>query len=302
MLKRIAILLLAGIILFPITAQAQGISSLDKLEVDLWPEYDRPQMLVIYRIQLASGTHLPASVSIRIPASAGDPTAVAVRSADGNLYSINYNRQVSGAWAAISFSTSTDEAQLEYYDPNLIKNGVTRSFTFTWPGDYEVKSFTVQVQQPLGASNMQINPSLGAGLLGSGGLMYFAGDLGPYPAQQQVAIHLSYTKPDDTLSVQSGKVEPSSPVNTSTPGRSNIAPAWIFAMGAAAIALIGGGGWLYWRSSRDLPGSPRRRNIPYREKPTQPILSDQIYCHQCGKRASPGDLFCRSCGTRLRRD
>jgi hypothetical protein len=42
----------------------------------------------------------------------------------------------------------------------------------------------------------------------------------------------------------------------------------------------------------------------HRKKKDDPGRSDideqsQIYCHQCGKRAKPGDLFCRVCGSKL---
>ena len=302
MLKKLTALLLTILVLCPTRVFAQGQPGLSKLEVDLWPEYDRPEMLVINHLTLDSSVPLPANISLRIPAAVGDPAALAVRNPDGKLYNIPFDRTVNGEWSTLSFGTSSREIQLEYYDPGLVKNGSNRSFTYTWPGDYPVKSLLAQVQQPSGASNMQVSPSLGNGIPGDGGLLYYSSDLGSHPAQQPVTIRLNYQKPDDSLSVQSSKVGPSTPVDSTTPGRSNIALPWIFVIGAAALAMIGGGGWLFWKSPRGFSKNDRRRHVPYREKPTQPTPSEMVYCHQCGKKASAGDIYCRSCGARLRRD
>jgi hypothetical protein len=76
---------------------------------------------------------------------------------------------------------------------------------------------------------------------------------------------------------------------------------WIYVLGGVAILLIAGGGYWYWHSMQGRPEPVRKRHGVYREKPTQPS-SDMIYCHQCGKKASIGDVFCRSCGTKLRKD
>jgi hypothetical protein len=283
-------------------AQAQTPVSLAKLEVDLWPEYDRPDMLVVYHMFLDPSTALPANLVVSVPAAAGEPAAVAVRNADGQLYNVAYTRVVNGDLAQISFSTSALEIQFEYYDPGLTKNGPIRSFTYQWPGGYAVKAFSVQVQQPSGASSMQITPTLGAGIPGEGGLMYFSSDLGALSAQQLMTVSLTYQKSTDNLSVQTGKVGPSAPVNDSTPGRASFGTLWIYGLGGLSLLLIGGAGAWYWRSVHNTAAPQRQRHAAYREKVTQPSQEMQLYCHQCGKKASAGDVFCRSCGARLRHD
>lgn len=293
------VLMLIMVAARPVNAAAP--ISFSKLEVDLWPEYDKPEMLVVYHIFLEPGTTLPANLTLLIPAAAGEPAHVAVRNSDGLLYNVAYNRIVNGQVAQIAFSSSVSEIQFEYYDPGLSKNGPMRSYSYHWTGEYAVRSFVVQVQQPSLASNMQIMPSLGSGSPGDGGLMYYTSELGALRDQQAATISLSYQKEDDTLSVQSGKVGPVSAVDASTPGRAAFASNWVYVLGAASALMVVGGGFWYWRSSRQSPAPARRHRPTYREKPTQPS-SDSIYCHQCGKKASVGDIFCRSCGAKLRRD
>jgi hypothetical protein len=58
--------------------QAQGEAVvLSQLRIDLWPEHDRPNMLVIYKAVLGSDVTLPVSLTFRIPAAAGEPNGVA---------------------------------------------------------------------------------------------------------------------------------------------------------------------------------------------------------------------------------
>ena len=49
-------LIIATALLVPSLARAQAPVTLSKLEVDLWPEYDRAEMLVIYQISLDPAT------------------------------------------------------------------------------------------------------------------------------------------------------------------------------------------------------------------------------------------------------
>jgi len=70
------------------------------------------------------------------------------------------------------------EIQVEYYNPELIKENKHRHFEFSWQGDYSVDSLSIQVQQPAGASNMVITPSLGKGVESADGLIYYTSQVG----------------------------------------------------------------------------------------------------------------------------
>ncbi|HJS30103.1 MAG TPA: hypothetical protein VJ768_10805, partial [Anaerolineales bacterium] len=78
---------LLSVLLIP-GARAQAEVTLEEANIALWPEYDRPGMLVIYRITLSPTVALPAALEFNIPAAAGVPNAVAETGLDGNLYSV----------------------------------------------------------------------------------------------------------------------------------------------------------------------------------------------------------------------
>lgn len=294
------LMLLALILLNFSTVPAQDEMTLSSLEVDLWPEYDRPDLLVIYHATLPPQVSLPLELTFRIPLAAGEPHAVAVKQVDGALYSVNYTRQVSGEWGLITFTATTPQVQLEYYDPRLSKQGEHRRFEYQWSGDYAVDSLVIEVQQPVGASELRLTPSLGNTRQGADGLTYVTIEVGAVAKDANFNIQVDYRKSDEALSIESLQIQPSAPLSQQTLGRVNLSQIVPWLLGALGVLLMAGGGWWYWQSRQEKGSTrPRRRRSSAPLKVESP-LPEGVYCHQCGKRAMPGDRFCRWCGTRLR--
>lgn len=284
---------------------------INTLQIDIWPEYDQPTALVIYHITLDANVNLPVDLELRIPAAAGEPNALAAGLEDNVsvLRNLVYERQVEGDWAVLRFTTSMPIVRLEYYDPNLIKKGASRNFEFIWPGDYAVTSLIFEVQQPAGARDVSLNPSLGSSVLHDDGLLYYRANLGSFSAGQEQTLSLVYQKDTNTLSVQNVPVEAAGPITTNDTGFTALNGLLPWVLGVLGVVLIAGGGIWYWQSgkSREKPKATRRRRASAAERETTTAASPapaptegHIYCHQCGKRASANDRFCRTCGTRLR--
>jgi hypothetical protein len=287
----------------PAGALAQEPLALSAVKVSLWPEFDRPNTLVIYRLTLPPQTTLPVEMSVRIPASTGSLNAVAANHPDGSLLNLTYSLEDDGEWTRVVFQATTPEVQLEYYDNSLVKEGTARRYEYRWPGDYAANSFVIEVQQPVGASDMRISPSLGAGNPGSDGLNYYTSEVGPLSQGQGFTISLAYQKADDSLSQDSVSVAPSAPLVDSASG-SNWSSALPYLLGGLGVLLLGGGAYWYWRSGQQEAPQVRRKRGARRkaaERSEPPgEASGYVYCHHCGKRAAQGDRFCRACGTQLR--
>ncbi len=287
------------------SAQTQTLSgrTLRSLEVDIWPEYDRPTVLVIYHITLPTDVDLPLELRFRIPNAAGEPHALAVREADGSLISIPYTRNVVGEWSEIVFSTTMPEIQLEYYDPTLKKEGSQRTFYYQWPGDYAVEELTIQIQQPIGATEMKITPNTTNAAIGKDGLTYYVMQVNALAKDQGFEVSINYQKPNDSLTAESLQVEPSAPVGSvtsTTPMTGNFLP-WLLG-GLGFFLIVGAVTWWFWQARTVKPpqkaNRPRRRRLVIEQK--EVIPEGAVYCHHCGKRAMAGDRFCRACGTKLR--
>lgn len=302
-------LILLIMLILPTAAQAQvTTTSLSSLEVDLWPEYDEPDMLVIYKITLASDVSLPTSLTFKIPADAGSPHAVAELQVD-TLVNITYSQRLEGEWNLITFTATVPELWIEYYDPSLEKTGDAREYSFVWPGGYAVNSLIVDVQQPWNSQNMRISPSIGTGQTGSDTLTHYIAQVGSLEEGQSFNLEISYEKPDDVLSAEMIQVRPAEPLTEETSGRLsstlNIPTnfIWLGLLGTLGLGLIIGGAVWYFRSSQKETAAPtHRRRSQSKKKPVVEtnVTNDGIYCAQCGKRAASGDRFCRACGSKLR--
>lgn len=302
--KKLSIFLLSLILLFvPLGIRAQQGITLSVVEVDLWPEFDRPTMLVIYHITLPAQVSLPVSMSLRIPAAVGTPNALASKQPDGALVTVPYTQEADGDWSRLVFQATTSQVQVEYYDPGLQKSADQRHYEYTWPGDYAVDAFIIEVQQPTGATEMQVKPGTVSARQGDDNLKYYRMNVGALPSGQQFQITVDYKKSTDELSASSVPVEPSGPLNDPNSGIASMTSVLPWFLGGVGLLLIVGGGVWYWRSGRQQASPQRelhRRNKPVESLATDSTEASNIYCHQCGKRAAPGDRFCRTCGTELR--
>jgi serine/threonine-protein kinase len=175
------------------SSEVDGMESIiESLEVALWPEFDKPAVLVIYQVQLSAGTILPAKVEMPIPARVGEPHAVAMRTRDGVLLVTDYARRVEGDWATITVETDNLEVWLEFYD-DLAIVGQNRSHSFVWPGGGDIGEFAVEVQEPIGSSDFQVTPT-GDVSMGEDGLTYHQIMLGPQSRTSTLSINLTYIK------------------------------------------------------------------------------------------------------------
>jgi len=308
MLKRFLILTVWVSFFLVTNVQAQGPMRLAEVEVDLWPEYDRPDVLVIYHVKLSTDVTLPVDVILQIPAVAGEPHAVAVRQMDGGLLNAAHERQVEGEWALIKVTATMPEIQLEYYDPQIDTEEDFHRYAYTWLSDYSVETMRIVIQQPVGASQMSVEPDLGSFTQFQGDPMqYYAMEVGSPKAGEPVGVELTYFKDSDVLSIESLQVQPSAPINGNTgeqPGIITLLP-WLIG-GLGVLLLVGGGIW-YWQlnqtGSQPIIQKRSRRTKSTIKSPEQVAAENGgqgIYCHQCGKRAAGGDRFCRACGTKIR--
>ncbi len=294
-----ALALLIFSIGYPNSAKAQNGIELSKMVINIWPEYDRPGVLVFYRITLASQTSLPATLSIRIPKAAEKPFNVAMKDVDGRLDNLRSTTATEGDWVKVSFTTPVPEVQFEYYDPSIIAVDNLHEYRYNWPGDYDIDSLVLNIQQPLAAEKFQIQPAMGTGQVNQDGFTYFESVVGEVKAGVTFVITLKYEKTGSDLSAPSQAVAPVEPISTNTIGWQTLNEVLPYILTGLGLFLIIAGVYWYWRSGKTITMAFRKRYsiIRTKETETEPAM---VFCHSCGRKAMSGDVFCRSCGTKLR--
>jgi hypothetical protein len=296
MRRLLLILILLVFWLVPGHVEAEGEVRLSKLSVDIWPEYDQPAVLMIYRIALHPDTTLPASLAIRIPLTA-QINAVAVEDSHGGLINAPYEQSAEMRWSVLKITTNSLHVQVEYYEP-LIKDDADRHIEFEWTGDYAVNDLEANFLKPVGAESVSLSHPPTQTSPGQDGLTNYHVQASNLASGQEFKLTIDYRRQTDTLRIASQPVQPVSIPGSDTPGRvslTDILP-WVLAGIGALLIVAGIFGFFAWQ--RGGQGSTKKITSP-RQKVE--IEDGFTYCHQCGKRAQPGDVFCRTCGTRLRK-
>lgn len=284
---------------WPSPALGQGSPRIAQVTVSLWPEFDRPEVLVIYRIQLAGDTALPTQASVPLPADVTTLNAVATRSDDGTLVNAQYTEETADQGTQLVIQSDSLEIQVEFYTP-IDRAGTLRSFTFTWPGGLAVDRFTYDFQEPVGAADLTLTPPASSRAVGEFGLTYHRVDAGAIDVTGKPSLAVSYTRTTDQLTSdflgnQTPLGTPAAPGGR-TPDLARYLPYALLGLG---VLLLAGGGFYYLRSVR-AERSPRPRHRRAAAE-TEELDASPVYCHNCGARASASDRFCRQCGTPLRR-
>jgi len=317
---RIIILALMLFFLIPegndnwVFAQQKTITLFSSVEVDLLPEFDQPSMLIVSTCELSQDVTLPADIVLRIPTAAGRPSLVAAGTSVDALYEVPYKIKPSGIWTYIILRSSLPIIRLEYYDPSFSTNNLNRHYDYSWQSDYTVENFYLQIQQPYGVSNIQIQPILeNSEWTSDGVLRYYNIQIGKVDAGREISFSLDYKKEGGQPSTSSLQVHSSIPITTNTPGRITIwnSVPWFLILAFSIVLIIVGVLWL-WQMNLRKPviNSLLRHNNAEKRKSSERKIEDkqsgdihpfeEIHCNLCGKRASSGDQFCRSCGNRLR--
>lgn len=254
-----------------LSAQTAPVSQYETITLELWPDYDRPAVLVILNAQLPLDSTLPAAVTLPLP-EGSTLNAVARVNAAGELFSDLVYEQNNGR---LTFETPSLAFRVEYYVPYTAQE-LERQIDFSWTAPAAVGQLRPLVQKPLKAENMVITPEVLQTQMTNTGFEYYLLGAQPLAAGQTFTVQANYTLPNGALSRPSEdititEVEPSFVfVNW----RSILLGLFFFCIGAIflASALL-----------------DRKKQRVY--KPTK-----ANFCAQCGKPVSAGDKFCRVCG------
>jgi hypothetical protein len=296
MRKQILVLTLLIVLLVPVLVQAQSEMHLSLVDVDIWPEYDQPAVLMIYRFTMASGTTLPANLALRIPSGA-QINAVAVVDPTKGLINAPYDKTAQGEWSVVKITTNSLQVQIEYYT-TLDKNGSARHIVFEWAGDYAVDTLDVNFLRPFAAENVILSIAPMDTTPGQDGLTNYHIQTTNLANGQSFVLTIDYQRNTDDLSISSLPVQAVSTPGPDTPGRvsmTGILP-WVLAGFGVLLIVAGVVGFVVWQRGGQ-GSSTIRKKTPQRKEREE----ESIYCRQCGKRAQPGNIYCRTCGTRLRR-
>jgi hypothetical protein len=253
---------------------------LASLQIEIWPEYDRPAALVILKGELAADAGLPAAVAVRIPVSSGGPAAVAYSAQSaGPLLNLPYDRSTAAGFIALRFTVPDRFFHVEFYDP-IATGTPERRYQYRWPGDLPAEALHVVLQEPAAASGLSVEPALPERATGTDGLHYRSAQLGPVAQGKALLLDVRYTKTDARTSVELLKADPPAALPLAVEASKRSEEFWLFLASAFIALLLTGTSLLIY-----IRGRRRRR-----------ATAGAVSCVSCSATLSPGDRFCSKCG------
>lgn len=310
--------ILLGLLFLAQAAMAQTSSGQVKnLLVEIWPEYDQPETLVIYHVELASTTVLPAQLTFRLPGYLEKMFVVAVEQ-DGNLVEVNAEAiqlQHEGDSLLLTFSAPSPKVQFEYYDPVILKKeGQKRQLDFDFTASYPTEKAAFQVQEPTGSENFALTPPASGSFTGSDGLKYHTIEIAGLATNETFKVTATYTRTSDQLSTQlvggtTAEHGADLTVVAEPPANENLTLGYTL-IGIGAAVLLGVAGYWWWSkrtATATRPGPrPSRRKAAAKAKRTtpqpQPVPETSKFCYRCGALLREDSNFCHVCGAERRKD
>lgn len=298
LIRSILGLFLLPFLLVGAAAAQTNATQLDSLTVELWPDYDRPSLLVLLTGTLPEATALPATVRLPLPPGA-ELHAIARFNEAGALIS---DVESSDTGDELTLTTPGRRFRVEYYVPYEI-DGDAHSFTFEWLSDLTIDAVSATVQQPLAAIDMRITPEpTGSAADRGDGLNYFQIAPRPLASGEPFTVEGTYTVETPTLSAPPATLPAGGDTAASeTPATGGLNPLWLLAIPIALGLVIGA-----WYLGRQQGSGRARKPKPSRTTAaTRPTTDSKQaaagFCHNCGQPAQAGDVFCRKCGTALKK-
>jgi hypothetical protein len=280
----------------PSTGLAENpVTAIESLKVQLWPDYDRPAVLVMISGSLPSSAPLPAFVNLPLLPGA-KLNAVARADANGNLFADIVYTVDSGR---LSLSTPDPQFRVEYYVPYRVEGG-EHHFTFDWLADVSVEALSVIVQKPVSATSLLTQPPATDVVHGEDGLTYHVLPTSSAPARETLSVHLSYVATAAALSAET-RAAPAptpAPVQEVRLPAAPTAPAadpglgWGFLL--AIVVTAGASMGITWQIARNRFVSGVAGEVPRSERPAV------RHCPGCGLPCGIDDYFCSDCGQDLR--
>jgi len=275
---------------------AQGPVPLTELHIALWPEYDDPRLLVII-----DGTLTTADQTVRIPLPAGaEVNAVAVADENGQLFTAAYQLNAN----VVTLTPPRPTFRVEYYVPMNV-TGARRTASFRLPAGFvSAAVVSLEVLLPSTAQNITADPPLTRAETAIPAGQLWGRTAAALAATEELVQTLGYDNPTGALTVAATPRPATTPAivtetttapNRATPRETNTL--LLILLGAVALILIAGGGFLLWRErTQTAPpavGSPIKAGRSRRSAGT---AGRDRFCRQCGTEFARDDRFCRQCG------
>lgn len=278
------------------------VAAIQRLNVQVLPEFDDPRVLVIVQGRLAEGVALPQTLTFRVPRDGQMNQMAVINMSDGQPAARPFDLNPDPAdprWAVATYTVDNSHFFFEYYF-NPLGAGAEKQFTFTLSALHPIADLLLEVQQPRNASGFTTTPPADRERVDSHGLTMQQFNLGGLAVDEETAVTIQYSKTDPNPSVPR-RQESAPAAQSATTSRAPL-PDWL--IGVLAVVVVGGLAVFFWAYTRRVtrprrPPHPSPVAVPTAVSASAPAAAPALFCPQCGTPQRPQARFCHNCGQEL---
>ncbi len=191
------ILLLAFTAVIPHNLYAQSeATDVTVMILELWPDYDRSELLVIHTMILPPTQALPASVSYDLPPNS---TLHTIARFNENQQSLSDDVDYQQNGANLIITAPEAGVRVEYYVPYTTTADGQHKIDFAWPSNFNSDLLQISVQQPRFAENFNLSAAVLESQVQANGIRYYALPPREVAQGETVAVSFTYDLPDGLL-------------------------------------------------------------------------------------------------------
>ena len=279
---RTVFLLFAGLLSAPLAQD----SPFNSFIVALWPEYDRPGVLVILTGEIKSD-HLPLRIRTPLPDGADVVMAMGQEGGGSDLSPVPVSREGTVEWIDAAFVAP--QFQIEFYF-NPFEENKLREVEYLFQINHLLEAYHVAVQMPLGGEAFSFSEADVDSARDDHGLQYIRKRFPGLAADSPKTFSFSYRNEDGRLTVNilQGMLDTMptqefrSDSQTEAVSRYRL-PTYEPYLILGAVALIIGA--VFWRTEKKR-GDTTQKN-------------GKNFCSNCGSRIGGSGNFCANCGMKM---
>jgi len=263
----------------------------DEFVFSLWPEYDRPGILVIISGKVNDG-HLPKILEFRVPGETEKVLTTGIIDTLGTLKSVPIENRGPEKWVSLNLTNSNFHIEF-YYNP--FTDDHVRQVTYDLQFGHAIPKYMFAIQKPIMAENYTLPESDMESFQDQHGITFYRKLMPPLPANELYQVVFSYENHTGETSIDQlrkmmadqgpGGGMPGMPPLASLADKRHRMPLIEPLVTLALVAVVIG--FLFYRQKRG-------ESVPQK--------SDSIkgrFCPKCGQTIKPDDKFCANCGTKL---
>lgn len=283
----IAVALTTGLLPAPARASAlpqdTTATAILVMQVDIWPEYDDPRVLVILKGLLDLELDVPRDFSFIVPQGADLGMVGGIGEGGQHMMALAETRPYSEGLQEVAYTLEQKTFYMEfYYDP--LGDDDEREFQYPIVSSYPIATVFVNVQQPLEAQAFRTRPAAATLSTDDRGFTYHQLGFDSLPADSTQWVTVAYEKSDREPSVRAA--------GTGTPTGGNAMRSMLIIV---AILLVGAVGYGIFAGSA-------KRVTPVTTMADgswpSPAGPDRKFCTSCGTQMRRAAAYCAECGAR----